>query len=290
MAQHQHDARWTAGQAGAVRSIAATVASAAEAEWLIPAAVDAAAGFGAHLTVVRPVETIVPYAGDIAYDPGLLQHLMSVETAETDAIRAVFDRVTAAEDARAEFRCPGDGRPVADWAVLDALRAADLIVIGRLPKDDAVRDRMRLQEAVIRGAGRPVLLLPPDAAVSGPFGHIVIGWSPTKEATRAAHDALALAAPGARLDILSVGHGGQGPDSRGDLAAALDRRGFRVELVDREGGAGRAGEVLLQAAAERGAEAIATGAFGHSKFYDFVIGAVTSHLLAESACPVILSR
>ena len=290
MTHHQHDAAWIAGRSGTVGSLAAAVVSAAEAEWLIPAAVDAAAGFGAHLTVVRPVETIVPYAGDIAYDPGLLQHLMSAEAAETDAIRAVFDRVTGAEDVRAEFRCPGDGRPVADWAVLDALRAADVIVLGRLPKDGAQPHRSRLQDALIRGAGRPVLVLPRDAAVAGPFGHILIGWSPTKEATRAAHDALALAAPGARLDLLSVGHHGQGPDSRADLAAAMDRRGFRVELVDREGGAGRAGEVLLQAASERGADAIATGAFGHSKVYDFVIGAVTSHLLAEAACPVILSR
>ena len=41
---------------------------------------------------------------------------------------------------------------------------------------------------------------------------------------------------------------------------------------------------------ERGADLIVTGAFGHSRLYDFVIGAVTLDLMKDAECPVLFSR
>ena len=168
-----------------------------------------------------------------------------------------------------------------------------LVVIGRLDRTRGDWSRARFQDELVRQSGRPVLLFPPAAPLRDPVRHLLIGWSATREATRAAHDALALLEPKARIDILTIGHRRDDrltTDARHDLAAAFDRKGFRVELIDRDDAAGHAGKILLRTAAERGAELVATGAFGHSRLYDFVVGAVTSHLLAHAALPVLLSK
>ncbi|MBT8412810.1 MAG: universal stress protein, partial [Boseongicola sp.] len=48
-------------------------------------------------------------------------------------------------------------------------------------------------------------------------------------------------------------------------------------------------EVLMKQAFEQGADMIVTGAFGHSRVYDFVIGAVTHNLLKDAKLPVLFS-
>ena len=275
-----------------IKTIAVAVTSASEAEWLISAASELATSFDAHLTVVRPVEPMVPYTGNITYDPVIIPELLDWQIEETDAIRATFDRVISASGLAAEFRAQDAGAAAAPF-LLEGVRAADLVMIGRLDRGGGRSEGARLKEQLIRQSGRPVLMAPRSPRLSVPVEHLLVGWSSTREATRAAHDALALAAPGARVDLLTIG-GHADPnlsiDARQDLAASFDRLGFRTELVDREAPAGHAGEVLLHTAFERGADLVVTGAFGHSRVYDFVIGAVTSHLMEKTEIPVLLSK
>lgn len=276
-----------------IKTVAVAVTSASEAEWLISAALDLANSFGAHLTVVRPVEPVVPFSGSMTYDPVIIPELLDWQLDETQAIRDVFDRATSGSGLAVEFRGQEAGGVSADAFLLEAVRAADIVLIGRRQHPDGAPGAARLHEHLIRQSGRPVLVIPRSQRLDGPAGHLLIGWSATREATRAAHDAFALAAPGARIDLLTIGsHGDSGLsiDSRQDLATALDRLGFRAELVDRQADAGHAGEVLLKTAFERGADLVVTGAFGHSRAYDFVIGAVTSHLLEKAEMPVLLSK
>lgn len=276
----------------AIRTIGVALMSAEEIDWLIPTAAALARKLGAHLIGIHAVEAVVPYAGVTVYDPVLVPEFLDWQVEETAVTRAEFERVTLREGVSAEFRAQETPFGATDF-LLDGLRSSDLVVTGRLERRGWQQSQVRLQEALIRNSGRPVVMLPKGKPLEAPTGHLMIGWSPTREATRAAHDALALAAPGAAIDLLSVRSGSERRltfDSRQDLAAAFDRLGFKVSLVDREGGAGDAGELLLRAAFERGAELVATGAFGHSRAYDFVVGAVTSHLLENAELPVLFSK
>ena len=188
--------------------------------------------------------------------PMIEPELLDWQIAEAEAVERVFSAGAWASECRAEFRvqapAPADAR---SW-LLENVRAADLVVLGR---DDprAIRpDDRRLQEAAIRDGGRPVLLLPEGAGLAAPARRVLIGWSATRESARAAHDVLALAAPHAGITLLRVHDrvdaASQTPDGRRDLAAALDRLGFDVELVDRDAPAGETGGVLLRAALETG--------------------------------------
>ena len=123
---------------------------------------------------------------------------------------------------------------------------------------------------------------------------IVVGWSPTREAARSLHDALSLAAPDAEVELVAVYHNrGETPRERAiceDLAAAINRRGFKARVTAGQTGVEEAGAVLLRVAEERGADLIAAGAFGHGWAYDLMIGAVTHHLLDNCRLPLLLAR
>ena len=75
-----------------------------------------------------------------------------------------------------------------------------------------------------------------------------------------------------------------------DLAAALSRHGARMTVTHRAHGGRSVADVLLHEAAEIGADLVVTGAFGHSRAYDFVIGAATRELLGSAPLPVLYSK
>jgi nucleotide-binding universal stress UspA family protein len=74
-----------------------------------------------------------------------------------------------------------------------------------------------------------------------------------------------------------------------ELANMYARHGLQVSIEQREGAAQSVAEVINQTAFEKGADLIVVGAFGHSKAYDFVVGAATYDLLDKAKCPVMFS-
>ena len=274
------------------KTLAVILFTRAEAEWLAPAACELARGLDAHLIGVVPVLPF--FVHDAAgFDPVVIPTIAKWQTEETDAIRALFDEAVRRADVRGEFRAQERVAAPTEEFALAATRAADVIVMA--PKGDGGSSEPtdRLRAPIIRLSGRPVLIMPRDAALTAAPSRLLIGWSDTREATRAAHDALTLAAPGARIDLLAVRSGRaevHAMDARQDFAAALDRLGYSAELIDRDGPAGEISRTLMEVATERDAELVVTGAFGHSAVYDFVIGAVTSDLLDAPKRPVLLSK
>lgn len=276
----------------APKTLALTLYSEAEAKWLLPAAVSLATQFQAHLVAVFPSREVLVYAG--AYggmEAGIATMMNDHRTEEVEAVQAQFAEVTRAQDFASEFRAQEGLADSIEAFVLGNVRGADLVLAGRCD-EDSPGHQARLLEQVIRQSGRPVLVIPKEWT-PGPVGrHVLIGWSDTREAARAAHDALAVAAPDAAVDILHANGGPEGPGAayRQDMAAAFDRLGHEVTLLDRDAPSGDAGRMLTTVAVERGADMIAVGAFGHSRAYDFVIGAVTHHLLEHADLPVLYSK
>jgi nucleotide-binding universal stress UspA family protein len=278
-----------------IKTVAVGLMNAAEAEWLIPAACSIAAMSGAHLIGVHPVEPFVPYVGgDMSASVAMMPMFLDWQIEETAAIKAVFDHNTTLQDFVGDWRAQDVGTFGSGEFLVDNLRGADLVLLGQAKPSAALREQARLQEQAIRQSGRPVLVLPRGWTPSGPATRLLIGWSNTREAARAAHDALDLVAPGAAVDIVSIGDAGSGSDAatlaREDLAAALHRRGFKANIIIRAKGTEDVPDILLQVALEQGAELIAVGAFGHSRAYDVLVGAVTRDLIARSGLPLLLAN
>lgn len=276
----------------ALRTITAVFTAADAPEVLAREAAQLARHRDAHLTGVTVTADPLFYPAIASYmTPEVLAQIETERGREAEAARAAFEAAIAAEGVRGNFRVVHAGQlPLAEH-MLEHGRAADLVVMGRPERQ--VDHLAALHEQVIRGLGRPFLLLPAGKGPGALHSRALVGWSPTREAARAAFDALLLLEPGAELTLLNVGQRGDHDLSDGpmtDLAAALARHEVSVTVTHRTPKPGGVAALIEAEAREIGAGFVATGAFGHSRAYDFVIGAVSRHLLASCPLPVLFSK
>lgn len=246
----------------------------------------------AHLLGIAVTSDPRYYSALGAYMPAeVIEQINRHQAERAQALRGAFDAAVAAEGVRGEWRMVRSGVKTLTERILESGRSADMLLLAR--PENRVRPVEDVHEQVIRTLGRPVLILPPGGALTGLHRSALIGWSPTREASRAAFDAVMLLEPGAAVTLLHVGPQGDNDLADGpmnDLAAGLARHGLSVTVTHRVPGAEGAAAVIEREALEVGAGFIATGAFGHSRAYDFVVGAVTRQLLSECGLPVMFSK
>lgn len=275
----------------AIKSLLACLMDPETAGAVLGCAVPLARAHDAHLTGLHARDPILVYPGVANHiPPEVHEALRASQQARSDAIRAVFDQHTHAEDIVSEWRLLRTGTSPEGDRIIESARVADLVI---MPNATAVPDQStQVQARVIRESGRPVLLVPPDGAAAEVGSRVVLGWSDTREAARAAHDMLQVVRPGATVSLLRVGDAGQDPlqdHALVELAVLCDRHGLRAETVHRDRAGGDVADILLAHAFDIGADLVVTGAFGHSRAYDFVVGAATYGLLRKARMPVLFS-
>jgi len=277
-----------------LRTILVSLTSTATARQLLDAAAVLARRDNAHVIGLYVTESLVVYPDIAMHIPEVsYQDFAASQRAHAQEVKAIFDSFAAAQDFATEWRKISSESGFLADSIIGCARSVDLVVIGQ---EDEGEDRPtinNLQERVIKESGRPVLVIPRDHEAKTLGENIVLGWSETREAARAVHDLIGMANPDANLRVLRIGKppGNTLSDhAANDLAVALSRHGPNVELVHRDKDGEKISDVLSQEAFEMGADMMATGAFGHSRAYDFVIGAATRSLLSEARLPVLFSK
>lgn len=176
-------------------------------------------------------------------------------------------------------------------ALLLQARYADLVVTGQ-DAGDAATVRGLPQYLAMHGV-RPVLAVPPSYGGEPIADTVVVGWDGSAQAIRAIAAAMPvlLRAPSVRLALVNpdLESGLHGEEPGADMALYLARHGVRVEvLVERTGAA--VGDALLGIAQASGAGLLVTGAFGHRRYREIVLGGVTRLLLDRAPLPVLLAH
>lgn len=168
-------------------------------------------------------------------------------------------------------------------------RDVSLISVGPVVEAD-----QPVAEAVLFGAGRPVIIYPEAVEVvrAERFGRVVIGWDGGRAAARALADALPILKSAGEVRVLTVT--GEKSVAKGAGASEIVRHlavhGVRSEAVETPMGSTGAGDVVDGYAREIGADLLVVGAFGHSRAREFILGGVTQQLLRAPAYPVLLSH
>lgn len=75
-----------------------------------------------------------------------------------------------------------------------------------------------------------------------------------------------------------------------DIATQLARHNLRVEVITSLGSDRGAGEALLGAVAESGADMLVMGAYGHNRLREFVFGGAIRHMLRHMRVPTLMSH
>lgn len=143
-------------------------------------------------------------------------------------------------------------------------------------------------------SGRPVLVVPPRCKATLPPKRIVLAWRPTRESTRAMHDALPFLETAERVDVLVVnadgGEAGHGEQPGADVAAHLAKHGVNVNVVQRDSKNRSVSSIILEHARESYAQMIVAGGYGHSRLREWAMGGVTRELLLTAPIPVFYSH
>jgi len=148
-------------------------------------------------------------------------------------------------------------------------------------------------EAVIFGSGRPTLILPTNLK-RRPFqlATVAVAWDFSRAAARAISDALPLLELANKVHIVTVVNE-KALDTRRsgeELAKNLARHGIDA-VLDKVDAKGRPiGEVLESFTSSQGADLLVMGAYGHSKWREFVLGGATRSLLSKPPLPILLSH
>ena len=176
-------------------------------------------------------------------------------------------------------------------ALLLQSRYADLVVTSQDTKtQDAVRG---LPQYVALHGARPVLAVPSSYAGEPLSDEVVVGWDGSLQAIRAVQAALPLLVRAASVRLALVNadteSGLHGEEPGADMALYLARHGVKVDVV-KEKTTAPVGEALIGIAGAYGAGLLVSGAFGHSRYREFVLGGVTRVLLERSPFPVLVAH
>jgi nucleotide-binding universal stress UspA family protein len=199
----------------------------------------------------------------------------------------------------------GSGRPV-DCRIVESLdidvtrvmiqhaRHADLVVLGQPdPEEDETGLRQTLEE-VILACGRPALVVPYIGAAKTLGERVVVAWDAGREAARAVNDALPILQRAKQVTVLSInprpGFDGHGEEPGADIALHLARHDVKVEVQHSQGEEIAIGQALLSRLADRGADLLVMGVYGHSRLRELVLGGATRTILQNMTVPVFMSH
>ena len=251
---------------------------------------DIAERFGARIIGVAASEVRPPMyfaTGDFAQklldeEAGAIQRRLSELEAEFRS--AVEKRATSVEWRSAR------GLPLP--YMLRQVRSADIIVVGA--RTEAIIDPNAAPDPsdLVMQAGRPLIVVP-SAVEWLDLRSVLVAWKDVREARRAVFDALPILAAAKEVTIAEIPEA----DTRhadavsrvADVAAWLHGHGIAAHTIVPENPAGLSDQ-LDKIATNLGAGAVIAGAYGHSRFREWVLSGVTRHLATESRRCAFLSR
>jgi nucleotide-binding universal stress UspA family protein len=255
-------------------------------------AVSIATTFGAHLAVVAcEVHVEVPghfLSGAMANIPGII-------AGETERSRKSAREMLATFNAAAEKagilhetfheKCPTFAVPD---LLVDYARLRDLTIVPVPESYD-----QWYAEAVIFGSGRPTLVLP-ETPRARPFelGTVAVAWDFSRAAARAVSDALPLLEKAKKVRIVTITNEKRldSKHSAEALAKNLARHGIDVVLDKVDANGRRIGEVLEAYTASQRIDVLVMGAYGHSRWREFILGGATKNLLSKPPLPILFSH
>jgi nucleotide-binding universal stress UspA family protein len=251
--------------------------------------------FGAHVTALSLIAEPFVRSTILHHVPTdvIRDHLAHAE-AEADVIVAAARETAARRGVAFEQRRETGSLDRLPNLLACHARHADLTIVGQPnPKVGGVDDAL-LAEAAFMDSGRPALALPYAGAPTLPPRRALIAWDGSREAARAAADAIPLLRLAERAVILIVdardvsGRVGDRPGA--DIATHLTRHGIKAEVSEVQSGGASVGEIILAQAREQGADLLVMGGYGHSRLREMMLGGVTRYILEQMTIPALFSH
>lgn len=189
----------------------------------------------------------------------------------------------------------GDGRPlVSTYSALPRAfgrlaRFSDLTVLGQASGPTEPHEAMNLIEGTLFDGDAAALICPEQVARILPES-IVIGWNGDCEALQAVRQAMPFLREAKSVEIAIIEPTELQGEPGAELALFLARHGIGVQITTSPQEDHSVSEVLRERVVDRNADLLVMGAYGHSRFREYVLGGVTRDILQEATVPVLMAH
>jgi nucleotide-binding universal stress UspA family protein len=243
-------------------------------ETRLKVATSLARAHGARVTGVD-VSTRAALEGSFHFAAGTLEQL--------------FNETVAREGIDGVYKVAGEGTQ--SWKDFYA-HYADLVVASQHDPASPKRLAADIVEPVLLSSGVPVLILPLDWSVAPIGKRIALAWNASREATRAAHDALPLLRGAEKVVLFDFAPQADLTESGPELMADhLRKHGVNIEVQTWPAVADSSLITALFASLDENyIDLIVAGAYGHSRVFEGLFGGVSRDLLHQPSMPVLMSH
>lgn len=261
---------------------------------VVKRAVSLSAHYESHLIGLHAEPTVnISYAAPLEIpDTTVIETGQAVTRDRLETIRQAFVSRCEAEGISYEWRPIKSMSGDSAVSALSSARCSDLIVAQQ--EGPGNEDNYDDLESLVFESGRPVLFVPYIATEAKPIKTALIAWNDTREAARAAFDAMPLLKKAATVEILTVdaqNNVEQSATTAGaEIATALTRHGVNVTLNSQSSAGIPVAAVIENRVSDTQADLLVMGAFSHSRLREFLFGGVTDTVLKSMPCLTLMSR
>lgn len=274
------------------KTIVAILQNEQDAERVLDCAIPLASKFQSHLIGIHAEALAVPYTSATGFpDTEFLQVSADMNRERADKLQALFLKRIENSGLSFEWRSLESFSGDSALTGISSVRTADLVIAAqRESGSDASAD----VDTLVYDAGRPVLVVPHSGPLVTSFKHVLLAWNGSKEAARAAFDALPFIIEAEKTDIIVIDPPDtldENPEAAGaEIAAALSRHGATVSVSVLQSGGTSVDDVIQTRIAETGADLLVLGAYSHSWLRQLLFGGVTRTVLRTVPVAAFLSR
>jgi nucleotide-binding universal stress UspA family protein len=169
-------------------------------------------------------------------------------------------------------------------------RLYDLTIVAQ-PEARASAMYNLAPEAVLFNSGRPMLMVPYIHERAFEANRIMVCWDGKRAAARAVLDAMPFLSAAETVEIIAINEDSEATEvTAAALATHLARKNIAAKAERLTAERGEIHNTILSAAADRGAQLIVMGGYGHSRLREFVLGGATRGVLQSMTIPVLMSH
>ena len=248
-----------------------------------------ASHYGAHVTGAGyAVVPEIPGGANAAVVRGLLGDATAHSAKQVNEARRRFEHEARRAGLQFEFHSATASLHAAAGFFAQRLRTADVAVMTQHSSANLDRVGDVFLEAALFQSGRPVILVPRTFAGRFSAERILISWDGSLQASRAVLAAMPFM-KNAEIEVFSVEEPSKGRDFLGSaLVEHLRRHHLNAGLA--QNGDSDIPRAILKEADLFRASLVVMGAYGHSRFREFVFGGATRQVLTDMRCPVLMAH
>jgi len=248
--------------------------------------------FNAHITGVYVKQRLSYEVYGTFVHPDIVNETLEAEQETADKAKLVFTtqllKNAPLEDAEnvSYIEMTGD---VAGALVRHSV-VNDLVVLARGKKGDHFENLDNLAANVVLECGRPVLVVPADHDIETIGKSIFVAWNGTAESARAVHDAMPLLQAAEVVNVVTFEDKEKDASSVVDITDHLSHYGITFDVLNSPAKDPQIMENMFRLVDRFESDLVVMGAYGHSRFREYVLGGVSRSAISDLDIPLFLSH